>query len=47
MKYVFIINPAAGTGDKEEELKVAIAKLPERMTVISILPNPQAMQLYL
>ncbi len=30
MKYVFIINPAAGTGDKEEELKVAIAKLPEK-----------------
>lgn len=30
MKYIFVINPAAGTGGSEEKLKAAIAKLPEK-----------------
>lgn len=30
MKYIFIFNPAAGTGGSEEKLKAAIAKLPEK-----------------
>lgn len=30
MKYIFVINPAAGAGGKEEILKAAIARLPEK-----------------
>lgn len=30
MKYIFVINPAAGTGGSEEKLKTAIANLPEK-----------------